>query len=247
MTCGMTVAPMIPIASSSASRAAEARHQAAGDAGRVVVADRDEVIEEAERDEAQQPDDRQLEAPVAALLEREDPERDDGRDQPGREQPDAEQQMQPDRGADELREVRRDRDDLRLDPEKDVDRARKALAAQLGEVAPRGEPRLRRQVLHEHRHEVGHDDDPDEQVAELRAGREVRREVAGVDVRDGGHERRAEQREAAADRAPRARPLQRAEVDGHPLERGGRCRRRGGDDGWRLEDGRGHTTELCHN
>ena len=43
-----------------------------------MIADGDEVIEEAERDEAEQADDRQLEAAVAALLEREDAERDDG-------------------------------------------------------------------------------------------------------------------------------------------------------------------------
>ena len=53
-----------------------------------------------------------------------------------------------------------------------------------------------RQVLHEPGHRVGHDDDPDQQEAELRAGADVGRDIAGIDVGDGGDERRPKQKPA---------------------------------------------------
>ena len=64
-----------------------------------------------------------------------------------------------------------------------------------GEVLARGDAELRRERLDEHRHQVRGDDHPDERVAELRAAGDVRREVARVDVGDGGDERRPEERE----------------------------------------------------
>ena len=70
---------------------------------------------------------------------------------------------------------------------------RERVAAGLGEVQPAGDAELGGERLDEHRHEAGGDDDPDQEVAELRAGGDVRREVAGVDVGDGGDEARAEE------------------------------------------------------
>ena len=91
--------------------------------------------------------------------------------------------------------------DLRLDPQPQVTGRGKRVAAQLGQVAARGDADLGRQVLHEHRHQVRGDDHPDQQVAVLGAAGDVGGEVAGVDVRDGGDERRA--RAARAGRGPR--------------------------------------------
>ena len=169
--------------------------------------------------------DRQLEAAVAARLQLEDRERDHGGDQAGRERRHAEQQVERDRGADELGQVGRDGDRLGLDPQPPGDGAREALAAQLGQVAAGRDARLGRQVLHEHRHQVRGDDHPHQQVAVLGAAGDVGGEVARVDVRDRGDERRAEQREPALEAAARADPPQRRLL-GQRLRRGGGVRPR---------------------
>ena len=74
-----------------------------------------------------------------------------------------------------------------------------------GRFLPRRDPELRAHGLDEHRHEIGGEDDPEQEVAELRAGGHVRREVPRVDVGDGGDERR-----------PEERPQRRAAPDGRP-------------------------------
>jgi hypothetical protein len=79
------------------------------------------VAEPAEHD-GEQRGDRELEPAVAALFEREDPERDHRRHQPGHGQRHVEQQVQPDRGPDELGQVGRHRDQLRLHPQAQADR-----------------------------------------------------------------------------------------------------------------------------
>ena len=96
--------------------AVEVRDQA-GDRRAAVDVHLQQVVEEAEEDDPEQAGDRQLEAPVAARLQREDPERDDRGHQARDERRDAEQQVERDRRADELRQVGRDRDRLRLQPE----------------------------------------------------------------------------------------------------------------------------------
>ena len=77
----------------------------------------------------------------------------------------------------------------------------KLLAADLRQVPPRRDPELRRQRLDQHREQVRGDDHPDQPVAELRAAGDVGGEVARVDVRDAGDERRAEERQDAETRA----------------------------------------------
>ena len=174
-----------------------------------IDADQQQVVEEAAEDDQQEAGDRELEAPVAARLQPEDRERDDRGDQAGGERRDAEQQVERDRGADELRQVGGDRDRLGLQPEPERDRLLEVLAAQLRQVAPGRDARLRRQVLHEHRHQVRGDDHPHEHVAVLGAARDVGGEVARIDVGDGGDEGRAEQRDAAGDPPAAADPAQR--------------------------------------
>ena len=79
-----------------------------------------------------------------------------------------------------------------------------------GRLLARRDADLRREVLDQHRHQVRRDDHPQQQVAVLGAAGDVRREVAGVDVRDAGDERRAQQRQDRAQPAARAHALQRA-------------------------------------
>ena len=71
----------------------------------------------------------------------------------------------------------------------------KLLAADLRQVPARGDAELRGQRLDQHRHQVRGDDHPDELVPVLRAAGDVRREVARVDVRDAGDERRPDERQ----------------------------------------------------
>ena len=95
----------------------------------------------------------------------------------------------------------RHRDHLGLQPEADRGAAREALAAELGEVLAGRDPELRRLGLDQHRDQVGREHDPEQQVAELGAAGDVGGEVAGVDVGDGGDEGRAEEGPDAADAA----------------------------------------------
>ena len=89
-------------------------------------------------------------------------------------------------------------------------RREKESAADLGEVLAGRDPELRRLGLDDHRDQVGREDDPEQQVAELGAAGDVGGEVARVDVGDGGDEGRAEEgpdaRQApwlSVERAPR--------------------------------------------
>ena len=185
----------------------EARDEALGGlAG--IEADAQRVVEEAEDDEAEQAGDDGLEAPVALGLQPEDRERDDGGDEAGLEERHVEEQVQRDGGADELGEVGRHGDQLGLDPQPPGDRPREVIAAQLGEVAPGREADLGREVLDQHRHEVGAEQHPQQQVAVLGAAGDVRREVARVDVGDAGDEGRAEQGQRPAQAPARLQLLQ---------------------------------------
>jgi hypothetical protein len=139
--------------------------------------------------------DRRLERPEAEPLQPEDEECRDGGENRGRKEPDPEQKVHAERGPEELGEVGRDRDRLRLQPEPDRDAPREAVAADLGEVPAGGDPELGRERLDEHRHQVRHDDHPDERVPVPRAAGDVGREVARVDVRDRSDEGGAEERE----------------------------------------------------
>ena len=71
-----------------------------------------------------------------------------------------------------------------------------SVADGLGQRQPAHQTQLRRQVLHQAGHRVGHHDDPDQQEAELGAGADIGGDVARVDVGDRGDERRTEQNPA---------------------------------------------------
>jgi hypothetical protein len=125
------------------------------------------AIQEPDRDERQQRDDRQLKPAIAALLQREDRERDHRRDQPRWEQRDPEHQVQADRGAGELRQIGRHRDHLGLNPQHHVRALRERLTAHLREAAPGVQPQLGGQILDQDGHQVGHHDHPHQQIPVL--------------------------------------------------------------------------------
>ncbi len=89
------------------------------------------------------------------------------------EERDAEEQIQGERRPDELRQVGSHRYDLRLHPQPQGDESREALAADLGEVLAGGDPQLGRHRLDEHRHQVGAEDHPQQEIAKLRPDRDV--------------------------------------------------------------------------
>ena len=85
-----------------------------------------------------------------------------------------------------------------------------------GRFLPGRDPELRRLGLDQHRDQVCGDDHPEQQIAELRPAGDVGREVAGVDVGDGGDERRAEKRPDAS----RAANVAVERAPGGPRDRG---------------------------
>ena len=64
-----------------------------------------------------------------------------------------------------------------------------------GRLSPEAMPSFAESDLHQHRHQVGGDDDPEQQIAELGAALDIGGEVAGIHVGDGGDERRSQKRE----------------------------------------------------
>ena len=103
--------------------------------------------------------------------------------------------MKGERAADDLGQVGRGRNDLRLDPKGDAGGLRHAVAEQGGQGLAGDEAELRGEVLDDHREDVRGHENPHEQVAVARAGRDVGRDVAGVDVGDGRDEGGAEERD----------------------------------------------------
>ena len=173
-------------------------------------ADPQRLVEEAGEDDPEQRADRELEAAESPVLQLEDRERDHAGDQSGGEQRHAEQQVQPDRGAEELGDVGRHRHDLGLDPHAPGERAREPLAHDLRVVTVGDDPELGREVLDQHRHQVREQHDPQQEVAVLRAALEVGGEVPRVDVGDRGDERGPEHRQRRAHSPTREQTLERA-------------------------------------
>ncbi len=188
-----------------ALRPVEAGHEEAVPDSRRLRMGHEHLEREGDDDDPDQARDHRLEPPEALRLQGEDPERGDAGQERGREEGKPEQELEPDRSAHELREVGRHGDDLRLQPEEDARRARVALTAHLGQVLPGGDAELRAHRLDEHRHQVRHQDDPQQEVAVARPRRHVGGEVARVDVRDRSDERRPEERPSSSEAAPAPR------------------------------------------
>ena len=188
------------------------------DALRGVEAGREEALDDARRrrlgeedlegegsdNHAHERGDHGLQPPEAALLQSENGEGREPRDDAGGKEGEAAEEVEPESGPDQLGEVGRHRDRLGLKPEPDRDRPGETVAAHLGEVPPGRDAELGAHRLDEHRHDVRGQDHPEEQVAVLRARGHIRREVAGVDVRDRRDERGPEKRPEGAEPAPPA-------------------------------------------
>ena len=141
-------------------------------------------------------DDR-FEGAEAPVLQGEDAEGREAGDDRRPEQRDTEQQVEADRGPEELGQVGRHGDQLGLAPEEPDDGFGEPLADRLREVLSGRDPKLGGERLNQHRHQVGGDDDPDQEITVLGAALDVGREVAGVDIGDAGNECRPEERQDA--------------------------------------------------
>ena len=173
--------------------AVETRHQPADH-----VSDRRRLDEQAgqepDRDDQQQAGDHPLEHPLtASVLHGEQHQRHRAGDDAAEQQGQVEQQLQRDGATDHLGEVGCHRDQFGLKPVADAGRGAGVVADGFGQGAAGDQAEFGRQVLHQPGHHVGQDDDPHQQEAELRAGADVGRDVAGVDIGDGRDEGRAEQ------------------------------------------------------
>ncbi len=179
-------------------RAVEPRYEEVRDDSLRVRLREDDLEREGNDDHADHPGDHGLEPAEPVALQGQDPEGPGPGEQAGREKRHPEQEVEAERGAEHLREVGRHRDRLGLDPERDRHGAAEVVATGLRQVPPGRDAELRRERLHEHRHQVRGEDDPQKEVAVLGAAGDVRREVAGVDVGNRGDERRPEERPETA-------------------------------------------------
>ena len=131
--------------------------------------------------------DQQLHGPETPALHRQEREGDDARDDEAGHQRQARQQGEAERRPQKFRKVGRHGRDLARDPHGVDEGAREALAAVLGEALARDDADLGGEGLKQHGREVGDQHHPEQGIAELRARLDVRREIAGVHIGDGGH------------------------------------------------------------
>jgi hypothetical protein len=127
---------------------------------------KEDLEDEAPADRRDEEKDEPLHLADAEALDREEHEDVERGDDHARHEGDAEQQVEADRGAENLGEVaRRDRD-LAEDPERVGDGARVGVAAGLRKVPPRDDAETGAEGLEENRDEVRHEENPDELIAE---------------------------------------------------------------------------------
>ena len=100
----------------------------------------------------------------------------------------ADQQVQPDRAADHLGDVRGDHDEGGLQPKKPASDRAEAFADELRDGSRRDIAEFRGEKLYDTGGEVDADEHPQQKRAVFGTGREVRSEVARINVGNGGDE-----------------------------------------------------------
>ncbi len=114
----------------------------------------------------------------------------------------AEQELQGDHRTDHLGQVARGDGDLGQDPEREVHRPGILRPAGLRQVVPGDHPQPCREGLEHHRHQVRHQEDPEQGVAEPGPALQVGRPVPRVHVADAHQIRRPQEREQPLERVP---------------------------------------------
>ena len=146
----------------------------------------------AEGDGRHENDDERLQVTEALVLQVKNGEDIETGEDAAEQERDAEKELQADGHAHDFRQIAGGDGQLAENPEEDDDRRGIAVAARLGEIAASGNSELEREMLQEDGHEIGHQNDAQERIPELRATGEIGRPVAGVHVADGDDEARAE-------------------------------------------------------
>ena len=137
-----------------------------------------------QRDHADERGDDRFERTKPVAFETQDHERKDRGEDACREKRHTEQQIKSQRRAEKFRQVGRHRDEFRDDPHTPHDPLWIILAALFRQIQTAGDAEFRGERLNQHRHQVARDDDPQEQIAVLRAPLDVRREIPWVHIRD---------------------------------------------------------------
>jgi hypothetical protein len=180
--------------------AAETRHQSANYGIGRWRGD-EETGRESDRDDEQQAGDDTFEKKLPTTIsDHQQQQRNHPGDDPTKWQGQTEQDPQRDRPADYFGHIGCHRHDFGLRPKGQPERTAHLLADRLGQRTSGHQPEFCRQVLHQAGHYIGCDDDPQQEVAELRAGADVSRDVSGIDIGDRGDERRPEQIPARLER-----------------------------------------------
>ena len=162
-------------------------------------------------DDAYEHADDGLDLAEAAHFESQNEKRREGRCECCREEGHAEEEVEADRRADVLGEVCGHGDDFHHSPHAPHHGLGEVGAAMLGEIRAGGDSQLGRESLHQQGHQVARHHHPDQRVAELGTGLDVRGEVAGVDIGHAGDEGGPQEGEEAADAPFAALPLQHVE------------------------------------
>jgi hypothetical protein len=158
----------------------------------------DEPGDESHDDDREQADDHELERTLAARrLQQEQSHRDHADDHATEQHRYAEQQVERDRATDHLGDVRRAATSSACTQYRRRGQVESRSPMSSAGCAPVDESDLRGLVLHDHRDQVRHDEHPEQQVAVACTRGQVGGDIARVDVRDRGDERRTSRRSVA--------------------------------------------------
>ncbi len=151
-----------------------------------------DLDQEAEPDRADQEHDKRLGLADPQTLDRQEQKRVEAGNDESDDRIDAEQQIEPDHGADDFRQVAGRHGDFAENPQGDRKGTRIGFAAGLGQVPAGNDAQPGRQRLQEDGHGVGHQEHPDQLVIELGSPFDVGRPIAGVHIADADEIRRTQ-------------------------------------------------------
>lgn len=160
------------------------RREAARDLGEIGTG-QSELRCEAKADQAQHPDDEKLDLSEAQPLHGENEKRVQRRGDDAERERQAEEQLQPDRRADDLGEVRRENPRLGEEPKSNGDRVGRMGPASLGEVESGADAEPRGKRLQHNGHQARQHGDKEQRRPELRAAGQRRGPIAGVHIAGG--------------------------------------------------------------
>jgi hypothetical protein len=156
-------------------------------------------IQRQSQDQADQRNDKSLDAAESPALKPQDEQDVGGSQQHAPEDGNSEKQLEGDGRAEYLRQVAGYDGDFRENPKSDGHRAGILLAAGLGQIRSSGHAQLHAQRLKKHGHQAAEHDDRKKGVAELRAAGHVGGPIARIHIADGNQVTGSGKRQQAAE------------------------------------------------